>query len=320
MKKAILTGLLFFQLFASHSQNILNPSFDSVYIGGIDRVFDWITSDAWPVLMVDTVHPLNPMDHYISVGLLYHEVLFSAQLEYSGAYHGPYAIKLLSDSNRVDIFGNPFRSFVINGNHFYTDSIGYPDIKKGGIPFPYRPSKLIGYYKYEDTSPSLNNYPEAIVLLKKYNPTTQLSDTIGFADITTPFVTTGTWSSFEMQINYYNNQIPDSIVVAFFSPPLAYVSTFWVDSIGFDFSSPTHIPENSDESVPIQIYQKENNIIISANEILSSVKIYSIKGELLITRENSLTEIDVSELSTGSYLISIVREDKTIYSQKLILQ
>ncbi len=320
MKKTILTGVLFFHILTSYSQNIINPSFDSVYIGGIDRVFDWITSDAWPILMVDTVQPLNPMDHYIASGLLYHEVLFSSQLEYTGAYHGLYAIKLLSDSDRVDIFGNPYRGFVINGNHFYTDSIGYPDLKKGGIPFPYRPAKLIGHYKYEDTSPSLNNYPEAVVLLKKYNPVTQISDTIGFVDITTPFVTTGTWRPFEMQINYYNNQIPDSIVVAFFSPPLGFVSTFWIDSLGFDFSSPTFIPENPIESGFINIYQKENKIFIADAEKLVSVKIYSINGDLLISKENSLSEIDVSELSKGTYLISLRGIDKTKFSRKLIIQ
>ncbi len=320
MKKAIFTVVLFFHFLTSHSQNIINPSFDSVYLGGIDRIFDWITSDAFPIFPADTVHPLNPLDHYIASGLLYHELLYSTQLEYTNPYHGPFAIKLLSDSDRVDIFGNPYRGFVINGNHFYTDSVGYPDLKKCGIPFAYRPSKLIGHYKYEDSSPSFNNYPEAIVLLKKYNPTTQLSDTIGFADITTPFVTTGTWRPFEMQINYYSNQVPDSIVVAFYSPPLGYVSTFWIDSLGFEFSSPTNLPENSIELGFIQIYQKENKIFISDAEKLVSVKIYSINGDLLISKENSLSEIDVSELSKGIFLISLCGIDKKIFSRKLIIQ
>jgi hypothetical protein len=319
MKKAILTGVLFFHFLTSYSQNIINPSFDSVYLGGIDRIFEWITSDAWPILPVDTVQPLNPLDHYIASGLLYHELLYSAQLEYTNPYHGPFAIKLLSDSDRVDIFGNPYRGFVINGNHFYTDSVGYPDFKKCGIPFAYRPSKLIGHYKYEDSSPSFNNYPEAIVLLKKYNPTTQLSDTIGFADISTPFVTTGTWRPFEMQINYYSNQVPDSIMVAFFSPPLGYISTFWIDSLGFEFST-TNLPQYEDESGFIQIYQQGNKIYISPAEKLTSVKFYSITGELIISKNSSLSETDISELSKGTYLISVCGNGNKTISRKLIIQ
>lgn len=320
MKKAIFTVVLFFHFLTSHSQNIINPSFDSVYLGGIDRIFDWITSDAFPIFPADTVHPLNPLDHYIASGLLYHELLYSTQLEYTNPYHGPFAIKLLSDSDRVDIFGNPYRGFVVNGNHFYTNNIGYLDLKKCGIPFPYRPSKLIGHYKYEDGSPSFNNFPEAVVLLKKYNPTTQLSDTIGFGNITTPFLTTSTWRPFELQINYYSNQVPDSIVVAFFSPPLGYVSTFWVDSLGFDFSPPTFLPENTDKSELIQIYQKENKIYISSKEKINSIQLFSISGELILSKNNSFSEIDVSEISKGAYLISIKGNDNKIFSKKLIIQ
>ena len=152
MKKLSTSLLLLLQFLIVRSQNVDNPSFDSAYIGGIDRIRDWITSDAWPVQPGNPVPPLNPSDHYISAGLQYHELLYSAQLEYSNAYHGPLAIKVMADTGRLDIFGNPFPGFILNGNHFYTDSDGYLDLKKGGTPFPYRPYKLIGHYMLVDNS------------------------------------------------------------------------------------------------------------------------------------------------------------------------
>jgi hypothetical protein len=41
------------------AQNIPNADFDSIYIGGIDRVYHWVTSDA-VYFSNDTVVPFPP--------------------------------------------------------------------------------------------------------------------------------------------------------------------------------------------------------------------------------------------------------------------
>ena len=168
MKARIIFSIIVINCSQLRAQTIENPSFDSAYIGGIDRIHYWITSDAWQSFSVDTVQPLIPNSYYSAFGLQYHELLQTTQLEYSATFDGPYAIKLFSIPGRVHVDGSPYKGFVVNGNHFYTDSIGYMDFKKGGTPFPYRPIKLRGHFKFDNTSPSLNNYGKAIVLLKKY--------------------------------------------------------------------------------------------------------------------------------------------------------
>ncbi len=320
MKKSILILLMFFQVPLSFSQNIDNPSFDSVYIGGIDRIHSWITSDAWPVTLGDTVHPLNPNDHYVSGGLQYHETYYSVQIEYASAFHGLYAIKLLSEIGRVDVLGNPFRGFVLNGDHFYTDNNGYIDLAKGGTPFPYRPYKLMGHYKLVDNSPSLNNYPEAFVLLKKYNPSTFVSDTIGYASAAMLLYPTGSWLPFEMPITYLSNQTPDSIVVAFFSPPFGAASTLWVDSLGFEYTFPSQVPDLQNTLPDFYIDQHENKIHFSTIDDFASVKIYDISGQTVLTIEKPVSIIDISVLSKGTYLLSVEYKNRLIHNHKFILQ
>ena len=182
----------------------------------------WITSDAWIATINDTVVPMTPNTHFVGVGLQYHELLYTSQLEYSNAFDGAYAMKLLSIQGRVQSNGVPFRGFVVNGDHFYTNNLGYIDYSKCGTPFPYRPAKLRGHYKFDNTSPSLTNFGKAIVLLKKYNTTLQKIDTIAYAETTTQLLATG-WALFELPLTYYSAVIPDSVVVIFESSAFLFV-------------------------------------------------------------------------------------------------
>jgi hypothetical protein len=245
MKKITTFASLIFLMLQTKAQNVENPSFDSIYIGGIDRIYEWITSDSWSTGAGDTVFPMTPSTHYISSGLQYHEALFTVQIDYTTAFDGPTAVELFSDSDLFKNDGTSFRGFIVNGNHFYTDSVGYIDFSRCGVPFPYRPYSLKGHYKFEDHSPSLHNYPHAAVLLKKYNSITQKSDTIGFSEIYIQLFATNTWRDFEIPINYFSNDIPDSVVVVFESSPARSIATFWIDSLGFDYNFPSGINENN---------------------------------------------------------------------------
>jgi hypothetical protein len=318
MKRTLLYVLLLLHFNVSFSQQIDNPSFDSVYIGGIDRVFEWITSDAWPVVSNDTVHPLNPSDHYVSTGLQYHETYLTAQILYSNAFDGPYALSLSSDTGRVDIFGNPFRGFVVNGNHFYTDSSGYLDLPKCGTPFTHRPVKLIGHYTLEEHSPSLHNYPEAVVLLKKWNSGALQSDTIGLGVATMTLFGTSAWRAFEVPINYTSNQVPDSVVVAFFAPPLGPNAVFGLDSLGFVYPGPVGITEEKTNSEPGFYYDiPGNKIVLARIEDIRSARIFSGTGAgLNLPFRDGI--VDLSPLANGVYLLSIQYENGTSKSYKFI--
>lgn len=108
MKTHFLLVILLFKSFSTFSQNVENPGFDSAYIGGIDRIYAWVTSDAWSFSIIDTVQPLNPSTHYVSTGLSLHKLLTTTQLEYQDCFDGPLAIKLFCDSNHVKSDGSAF--------------------------------------------------------------------------------------------------------------------------------------------------------------------------------------------------------------------
>ena len=133
MRLSLLLPILFLSCLSTHSQNVSNPSFDSVYFGGIDRVFDWITSDVWALSGAsDTVYPQQPNTHFEAMGLQYHEMFYTVLPEYNGASGsaGDVALALRTIPNLWQTNGAAFRGFVVNGNHFYTDSDGYIDLAK----------------------------------------------------------------------------------------------------------------------------------------------------------------------------------------------
>lgn len=307
MKKNILFSLLLFSFSNLKSQNVENPSFDSVYIGGIDRIYEWITSDSWGSVMNDTVIPMNPNTHYVSSGLQYHETFASVQIDYSTAYHGPHAVKLLTEPGKVKTDGSTFRGFVVNGNHFYTDSLGYIDLSKCGMPFTHRPYSLKGQYKFEDTSPSLHNYPTVNVLLRKYNSTTQVSDTIGYGVASIQLYQTPNWRAFEIPIIYLSNQVPDTIVVALQSASLADPSTFWVDSLNFNLTDPTLIEE---QVLSKHFYQVGSKIYFLQPEKIKQVEVLDINARRIINLTSSFAVINLENLPQGNYLLRTIFFDK----------
>ncbi len=300
---------------AIKAQNIDNPSFDSVYIGGIDRIYNWITSDSWSFILNDTVQPLYPDSHYVSFGFQYHELLRSVQLEYSNAFHGPLAIQLFADTSSVDIFGSPFPGFIVNGNHFYTNSDGYLDLVKCGTPFSYRPDKLRGHYQYEDNSPLSNNFPKANLLLKKYNTLTQQSDTIGYGYFSAQLFPTASWRLFEMPITYLSNQTPDSIVVAFFAPGQSFNSTFKVDSLGFEYSSPVSVKDPQEKAEMVH-YIVGSTLFFSQPEAISNLQIFNYQGKKVHFQRGG-GETDLSDFDSGAYLISLLLKNGKSYNFKV---
>ncbi len=304
--KLYLAAFLLFQSLLPKAQNIENPGFDSAYIGGIDRIHSWITSDAWYNWTIDTVQPHTPNTHYVSVGLQYHELLQTVQLEYANAFEGALAIKLFSVNGKVRVDGNPYKGFITNGNHFYTDSQGYLDFVKGGTPFPFRPSKLRGHFKFDNTSPSLTNFGKARILLKKYNSTLQQIDTVAYAESTMQFYPTANWTAFELPLVYQSNQTPDSVVLVFESSAWGLSSTFWLDSLGFYYPNPSAINEFNQIQKPLFFHDVINHSIELNKEVLfREIKLYNSIGKIVHQGKENDFSISIDNLYTGIYFLEL---------------
>ena len=317
MKIIKLSILLLILPMAIKSQNIQNASFDSVYIGGIDRLFGWISSDAWGMnINGDTVLPMQPNHYYQAVGLSLHEVFNTVQLEYAGATPGGSAVRLYSKAAYIHDYGYFFPGFIVNGNHFYTDNNGYIDLIRCGEPFPFRPDKLKGYYKFEDSLSVIDNYGVAEVILKKYNTSTNQIDTIGYAHSGLILNPTLNWTPFEINIDYYDNVTPDSIIVAFYSSAFGPRTTFWIDDISFDYYN-AEIEHNLKEKINIFPNPTEGSIYINSVEKDFFIEVFATNGESIAKYRNR-NEINLSELERGLYIICIEKNNAEKSFHKII--
>jgi hypothetical protein len=316
--KTIILGLFLFACSLKVSaQNVGNPSFDSVYIGGIDRIHEWITSDAW-FPGPDTVTPKTPNSFFPGFGLQHHELLNTAQLKYSGAFHGNFAIILVAVDGMVKTDGSPYTGFVANGNHFYTDNLGYIDYSKGGEPFSYRPTKLRGHYKFQNTSALPTNYGKAIVLLKKYNTLLQKSDTIAYAVATTQLSDTA-WTAFELPLTYFDTVVPDSLVLVIEASATGLSGSLCVDSLGFYYSQPSAIGKiYSEETKPFLYDEQNKSIKIFVGTKFKDMLLFNQNGKLLQTHGANSIAIDLSYLPKGIYMLQINFLDNQSRSYKIV--
>ena len=154
MKTKILfvLGIIVLSSYKIQAQQFQNPSFDSVYFGGIDRIWFWIPGDATLNLSPstgDTVQPHQSNQLFSSMG---EHMLFGQMVDvYQPTPYSNVCIKLPTRSyKKMD--GSPYETFIVNGDHFYTGNDGYIDFSKSGEPFTYRPGQsnwLLSIYRFE---------------------------------------------------------------------------------------------------------------------------------------------------------------------------
>ena len=120
----------------------------------------------------------------------------------------------------------------------------------GGIPFPYRPDKLKGYYKC--TPSGTDQGFIGVGLSKIYSG---VRDTIGQGVLLFP-TAASVWTPFEVPITWTNSDIPDSLNILISSSNLPASGTFvvgslfWVDSLYFEYPT-VGVTENTKPSFGI---------------------------------------------------------------------
>ncbi len=96
----------------------------------------------------------------------------------------------------------------------------FPSSEKGmihaGHPFAFRPDTLYGDYLFWSDLTNAEHF-DVHVLLKKWNVATNQVDTIAYAkgELTPTGYQTQEVNGFSLPLNYYGNETPDSLVIAF---------------------------------------------------------------------------------------------------------
>ncbi len=303
---ALVLGLLFSFPGITQTQ-IDNPSFDSVYFGGIDRILQWVTSDGVGIHGIgsDTIIPLQPNTFYNAIGLQYSEILDQGVYIDTSA-HSNWALRLKTQPQKYKIDGSSYESYIVNGTHFYTDSVGYIDFSKCGSPFTGTPTAMSGVYKFIEQS-AVPNFGVCEILLKRYNVNTQTHDTIAYKKEFMTFNYSQNWQPFTIPINYVASAPPDSAVIVFRAAATPHLpTTFWVDELSFEYGT-------------IGIKNKENNINIFPNPVKDVLRIEHIANEKfsfsiielggkVILEGNCANTIDASALKKGNYILRLEDE------------
>ncbi|PCJ67497.1 MAG: hypothetical protein COA58_04035 [Bacteroidetes bacterium] len=179
-------------VFTCQAQDIVNPTFEAWTPSGSPPPFSWEEPTGWK--------SINSRTEWTSAGVG----------RTSDAHSDSFACQLRS----VHISGG-WPSILCNGNPDFSGDFDSPglDIISGGTPINYKPRFLQGYYKFSN-SPLDSGY--AIIILKKYNTTTNKVDTVGIGH--TYFGESLDYNAFEIEIKDVSPFVtPDSIVIAFYS-------------------------------------------------------------------------------------------------------
>jgi hypothetical protein len=317
----VIVFCLLFSL-SARSQQVPNADFDSICICAIDRVWQWVCSDVYNFHQ-DTAQEFTPNTLYTNSNAELHFAMGTVQLNYDAMDStGNFSsVKLFTRANLIFPDGSPFRAFIFNGEHFYTDAGGHIALNRCGTPFAFRPDSVSGWYKFEDTLSSINESGQVQVLLKKFNAISGSIDTIGFAESNTELSPASQWARFSIPIHYINSAIPDSVVVAFFSSSgSGNPTTLWLDKVQFIYSS---LGENEIAGNPgIHIFPNPAHDLIGFNSAMDKqgrFSIYDILGKPVLSGVTS-NQIDIHSLPQGCYLLRILDHEQKGLSFTFIKQ
>ena len=269
------------------AQNIPNAGFESWLIGQVIlETEDWRSSNFYTFNQFG-IYSVNP--DFVDVT----EGFASARLS----------------TSILDTLG-PFAAYLVSGSPVMDQITGEVDIMSGGTPFPYRPTKMIGKYKYESDSP-FEDFGQAHVILKKYNNATGERDTIGYGQNVLLNPTTG-FQTFEVAIQYMVPDVtPDSVIVILYSTNPNAPNTgaeLWVDDLSFEII--TNVSE-MDEVLDVKIFPNPFREFIKI-EIVTLEKghldLVDINGRKvsseILNVGSQVIEIETEALSAGSYFIN----------------
>jgi hypothetical protein len=244
--------------------------------------------------------------------------VISVSKESQNPYEGSFSVKLETKS----VFGYSIAGIITNGQITINANQNPPVTILGGTPFTARPLKFKGYYKY---LPASADTAAVAALLLKYNPITQMSDTIGFVQHKISQQATN-WTLFDASFTYISAQTPDTIqVIAISSNPYASVvgSTLILDSLHFEGNSSEIIYVFNRDKLNVTYNANNKEIIIQLPSInqLSSLSIYDSKGVLkynaIVNKNQSQLIIPAYNFNKGLYLINILGGNN--YASKVLV-
>lgn len=188
-----------------------------------------------------------------------------------------------------------------------------------GQPYTGRPVNFKGWYKY---SPVMGDSAAIAVQLVKWNAGTQQRDTVGEVGLVI-YQGVSNWTEFDMSIDYFTQDQPDSLVVVATSSAGAdqflgqIGSQLWVDDFSLDFITATPEPIS-----PLDVLLRAGrNWEVEVGQRPVNMHVMDGSGRTILQRSLSIGKhaIDNTGWSEGLYLIRFADESGRQMVKKIIL-
>lgn len=220
--------------------------------------------------------------------------------------------------------------YVCNG----TVMAGFGDFSGAGTAYTQKPISLTGMYKFDTTNVGTYDSVLVVVLLKKYNSTTHLRDTVALGINLLPAAST--YIPFTVNITDKMPGIdPDSIVVIISSQrriwdpifatntcrmPFMDCAYFYVDDL--QLSVPSGLVELSDLFTPV-VYPNPAKEYVSfnykmiPNGLYETITVFDNTGKICYSGKiNSISnKLSLKYFEPGIYHYTITSDDKAIISK-----
>ncbi len=193
-----------------------------------------------------------------------------------------------------------------------------------GASNKYRPDKLVFWHKY---IPKGTDSAVALFTLTRWNTTTNKTDTVGLG-IAIITDSTSTYKKTEINVNYFDSKVPDTILVLFVSSTITANkagSKLIIDDVDITGGNTGIIVK---EITELEIYPNPAKHLINLNLTNTNIDknvmitITDMHGKNIYIKEHiggSLSTIQTSTYTPGVYIINIIGDEKVL-AKKIIIE
>lgn len=190
---------------------------------------------------------------------------------------------------------------------------------KSGFPFAQRPTSLTGKWQHMIYGSSQGSIE---IILTRWDSTMKMRMTVGSGKVTLSGMAMS-WASFSVPINYTESANPDSCIIFMKSSGATPTNLdyLWIDNLAFTGLS-TGFQNNKNLITNLVVFpvptQDKLMISLSSNENRNvQLEVIDFNGKIILFKNINIHsgdiehELNISTLSTGSYLLKVSTDNST---------